>query len=132
MNKIIILVALIPFILNHAHLEANLHKKFQKFISKYNKKYSSAEEYFTRYQNFVKNYLEFKSMEDRPYKTGITQFFDMSPQEISNNYLDFDYKKLPLNLTPFKVKDSNDVPDSYDWRNFITMPMKDQGSCGSG
>lgn len=131
MNKIIIL-ALIPFIINHAHLEANLHQKFQKFISKYNKKYSSAEEYFTRYQNFVKNYLELKSMEDRPYKTGITQFFDMSPQEISNNYLNFDHKKLPLNLTPFKVKVSNDVPESYDWRNFITMPMKDQGSCGSG
>ena len=132
MNKIIILV-FISFILSHAHLEANLYKKFQKFISKYNKKYSSAEEYFARYQNFVKNYLELESMEERPYKTGITKFFDLSHQEISNNYLNFDYRKLPFNLTPLKLKSSNeDAPDSYDWRDYISMPMKDQGSCGAG
>ena len=113
MRKIIILT-LIAFILNQVHLDADLHKKFQKFMSKYGKKYFSAEEYFTRYQNFVKNYIELKSMEKRSYKTGITQFFDMTPSEISNKYLSFDFANTPFDL-PSEIINAA-IPDSFDWR----------------
>ena len=129
--KNIIILTLISFIISQIHLDVIMHKKFQKFISKYGKKYSSTEEYFTRYQNFVKNYIKLKSMEKTSYQTGITKFFDMTPSEISNKHLNLDLKKTPFILPSGKPIINAAIPDSFDWRDYRPMPTREPGSCGT-
>ena len=107
-------------------------KKFQQFISKYNKRYSSVEEFMARYYVFS-NYLRQPFKFGLSYKTGITKFSDMTKQEFRKTYLNLNYNAFAgINLKPAKFVPNGDAPDEL---NFIEQgylgEIKDQGSCGS-
>ena len=70
-------------------------------------------------------------MEKRSYKTGITQFFDMTQSEISNKYLSLDLANTPFDLPSERPIINAAIPDSFDWRTYRKMPTREPGSCGS-
>ena len=99
-------------------LETIIFKQFQKFITKYNKKYESINEYLARYEVFRRNIIESFSNEETTYKTGITQFSDLTKQEFKKIYLNLNYDAMAMsNFDPAYVKISNDIPSSWDWRD---------------
>ena len=107
-------------------------KQFQKFVTKYNKKYNSIEEFMARYQVFCMN-LRTPLELGQSYKTGITKFFDMTQQEFRKTYLNLDVTALArMNFNPAKFVSNGEAPDEL---NFIEQGylqgVKDQGSCGS-
>ena len=132
MNKFI-LVLLLSLSICEIDPDTLIFKKFQKFIKKYKKNYSSINEFLARYEVFKRNVLQLTSNENLSYKTGITQFSDLTRQEFVKNYLNLNYDAMAMaNFNPYHVKISNAAPDSYDWRNYGRVcPVKDQGSCGS-
>ena len=114
-------------------MEALLFNNFQKFITKYNKKYSSVNEFLARYQVFKSNAVQALSAEKSTFSTGITKFSDMTQQEFARTYLNLNYDALAVaNFEPTYVKVTNAAPSSYDWRNQGRVSaIKDQASCGS-
>ena len=114
-------------------LETIIFKQFQKFITKYKKNYQSINDYLARYEVFKRNIIDSISNEEASYKTGITQFSDLTKQEFKKIYLNLKYDAMAMsNFNPTFVKISNAAPASYDWRNYNRVsPVKDQGSCGS-
>jgi len=107
-------------------------KQFQKFITKYNKKYNSIEEFMARYQVFCQN-MNTPRLLGQSYQTGITKFSDMTQQEFRKTYLNLDVTALArMNFQPAKFVANGDAPDEL---NFIDQGylqgVKDQGSCGS-
>jgi len=131
--KKFLIVLLLASIVCDAELETMIFKQFQKFITKYNKKYESINEYLARYEVFKSNIIDTFSNEETTYKTGITQFSDLTKQEFKKIYLNLNYDAMAMsNFEPAYVKISNAAPSSYDWRNYNRVnPIKDQGSCGS-
>ena len=127
------IVLLFSLIACDAELETIIFKQFQKFITKYNKKYESINEYLARYEVFRRNIIESFSNEETTYRTGITQFSDLTKQEFKKIYLNLNYDAMAMsNLDPTYVQITNASPDSYDWRNYNKVtPVKDQGNCGS-
>lgn len=128
MNKILI-VALIALV---ACGDEEMFKKFQQFVSKYNKKYSSIEEYMARYQVFA-HYVSQPPKNGLSYETGITKFADMTVQEFRKTYLNLDVTALSrMNFKPANFVSNGKAPDEL---NFIEQGylqgVKDQGSCGS-
>lgn len=107
-------------------------KKFQQFVTKYNKQYSSIEEFMARYQVFS-NSLKGPLTLGLSYKTGITKFSDMTKQEFRKTYLNLNFNALAaLNLKPAKFVANGDAPDELNFINLGYLgAVKDQGSCGS-
>ena len=90
MNAILILIA-ISLISCETDQESLIFQNFQKFIKKYNKHYSSMNEYLSRYQVFKMNFMETSLKSSSSYKAGITKFSDLTFQEFSKIYLNLDY-----------------------------------------
>ena len=107
-------------------------KKFQQFVTKYNKQYSSIEEFMARYQVFC-NSLRGPLTLGLSYKTGITKFSDMTKQEFRKTYLNLNFNALAgLNLKPAKFVTNGEAPDELDFIKLGYLgAVKDQGSCGS-
>ncbi len=107
-------------------------KKFQQFVTKYEKKYDSIEEYMARYQVFCQSLRQpFKL--GRSFKTGITKFSDMTRQEFRKTYLNLNFNALAgMNFKPAYFVANGAAPEEL---NFIEkgylQGVKDQGSCGS-
>ena len=131
--KKFLIVLLFASIACDAELETMIFKQFQKFITKYNKKYESINEYLARYEVFKSNIIDTFSNEETTYKTGITQFSDLTKQEFKKIYLNLNYDAMAMvNFEPTTVKVSNAAPTTYDWRDHGRVSaVKDQGSCGS-
>ena len=108
-------------------------KYFQKFVTKFDKKYSSMNEYLARYNTFRQNLLQLAKNGLLNGESGITKFSDMTPQEFARTYLNLNFNSFAyLNANPVKVKVTNDAPDAFDWRDKgVVSAVKDQGSCGS-
>ena len=121
MNKLLISLSIISLVICQIDNDFLIFSKFQKFIKKYNKKYSSIEEYISRFQIFKKNLHTVISSKSNNYSTGITKFSDLTEKEFSKQYLStFNYNNLNLrNLNTLKISQSkkNNVPDSFDWRD---------------
>lgn len=130
MNRLLIALSIIALV---ACAEDDTFTQFKKFITKYEKKYNSVEEFLARYEVFKHNILKLESNENKSYETGVTKFSDLTHQEFVKTYLNLDYDALAFaNFEPYEVKITNAAPDSYDWRNFNRVSgIKDQGSCGS-
>ena len=132
MNKFLV-VLLIALVSCETDDDSVVFKAFQKFIKKYQKNYSSINEFLARFQVFKSNFEGVLKNEDLPYKTGITKFSDLTKQEFARTYLNLNYDAMAMaNFEPAYVKSSNAAPSSYDWRNYNRVAaVKDQGSCGS-
>ena len=133
MEKYLIIIAIFSLVSCHYSKEESiLFKKFQKFIKKYNKKYDSINEFLARYLVFKNNIMNIKS-QNLSFKTGITQFADLTQQEFKKKYLNLNYDAMAAsNFNPYIPKKTNDAPSSLDWRteNRVTS-VKDQGECNS-
>ena len=132
MNKFLI-VFLFAIVACNEELDTIVFKAFQRFIKKYEKNYSSINEYLARFEVFKRNFMNTFANEEVSYKTGITKFSDLTKQEFSRIYLNLNYDAMAIaNFEPTTVKISNAAPTSYDWRNYGRVAaVKDQGSCGS-
>lgn len=113
--------------------ESLIFESFQKFITKYNKKYSSMNEFLARYQVFKSNVISSSFQKYPSYKTGITKFSDLTRQEFAKIYLNLDYNALALqNVNTVDIEVTNGAPESYDWRDHGRVSgVKDQQKCGS-
>ena len=130
MNKFILL--LILSLVTCDDEEQVIYRHFQRFVKKYGKKYSSTEEYLTRYNAFKGNYLTILENGPQEYDVGITKYSDMTPEEFKKTYLNFNPNYLPKFeiVTPKETDDA--VPDEFDWRDKgVVADVKDQGQCGS-
>lgn len=125
MNKFI-LIALLALVAcdNHYYI------KFQQFMKKYNKHYSTVDEYNKRYSIFKRNLMTME-LRKRSYE-GITQFADMSKEEFTKTHLNTKLNKVK-DMPYKKIKpQSTNAPESYDWRDYgAVSSVKDQASCGS-
>ena len=132
MNKFI-LALLIALIACDSELDSLIFQQFQKFIKKYQKKYTSIDEFLARYEVFRRNVMATFKEENSLYQTGITKFSDLTKQEFAKIYLNLNYDAMAMaNFDPTIVKVSNAAPAAYDWRDYGRVsPVKDQGSCGS-
>ena len=81
MNKFFIILFFSLAICDN-ELETIVFKQFQKFITKYKKNYQSINEYLARYEVFKRNIIDSISNEEASYKTGITQFSDLTKHKI--------------------------------------------------
>ena len=131
MNKYLIAL-LIALVSCNVEMDTMLHNQFQKFIKKYNKKYSSVNEYLARFEVFKMNVMNLYK-ESQKYKTGITKFSDLTQQEFAKIYLNLNYDAMAVaNFNPAHPSFSNAAPDSFDWRDKgLVTPVRDQGMCGS-
>ena len=135
MKRIIIFLAAFLLISCNSELDTLIFKQFQKFITKYKKKYSSIDEFLSRYQIFKENIISIVNSEKSSFKKGITKFSDLTKQEFSKTYLNLNYDALStLNSIPYTMEKTNlkAAPSSYDYRNTNKIgPSQDQGNCGS-
>ena len=133
MNKFILIFITLAFISCDSELDTIIFKHFQKFITKYNKKYSSINEFIARYQVFRSNLMELFNSPNTSFKTGITQFSDLTKQEFSKNYLNLNYDAIAVsNFSPYTVKNIKGAPDEFDWRDYgVVERCRDQGACGA-
>jgi cathepsin F len=119
--------------------ESYIFGKFQEFIVTHNKKYTTIEEFMERFKIFQTNYNKIDRKQIYPgqkpsFNLGITKFFDMSPQEFRNTYLNLKIstKNVIQAKSSFQLTLLEDVAESYDWRDHGAVgPVKDQGECGS-
>jgi len=113
-----------------------IFKKFTEFVQKYDKQYSTIEEFTMRYKAFETNFMEVVAADDflgsKGHKKSITKFSDMTKEEFKTKMLTLkavpngwcDEVKMEKNLTA--------IPASLDWRaKGKVSPIKDQGQCGS-
>ena len=86
MNKFL-LVLVLALVSCQLDLDSLIFKQFQKFMKKYEKKYSSINEFLARYEVFRLNVIETLKEDNPSYQTGITKFSDLTPQEFKRTYL---------------------------------------------
>jgi cathepsin F len=132
MKAFLVLIAIV-LISCETDPESVIFHSFQKFIKKYQKNYSSINEFLARYQVFRMNAMNSALKKNSAYKTGITKFSDMTRQEFAKIYLNLDYNAMAVqNFEPVDIEVTNGAPDSYDWRDHGRVSgVKDQLSCGS-
>jgi cathepsin F len=134
MNKIVILFSILSLTLSLREglkEEKNLFRFFQHFVKKYEKKYSSVEEYMARFNVFKSN-LKRKN-QNSSYKQGITQFSDMTPNEFRRIYLNLNINILnTIKYEKAKEINGEEPPESFNWLDKkVLTDVKNQGSCGS-
>lgn len=105
--------------------------QFQDFIKKYDRQYSSIQEYMARFNAFKKNVQNLKSNSN--FVNGITQFADMTPNEFRKTYLNLNISILNTikyeKAEPIRLLGT---PESFNWVDEgVVGPVKNQGSCGS-
>lgn len=105
--------------------------QFQDFIKKYDRHYSSIQEYMDRFNVFKKNIQSLKPNSN--YVKGITQFADMTPSEFRKTYLNLNISILNTikfeKAEPIRLIDS---PENFNWVDEgVVGAVKNQGSCGS-
>ena len=134
MSKLLLVLISIALISANSDLDSKIFNKFQKFIKKFKKNYSSINEFMSRYIAFKKNYLEIMNSEESSFNKGINEFSDLTNQEFKKKYLNLNYDATAAsNFNPYHIKISNDAPESLDWRslNRVIPKVKDMGSCGA-
>ena len=132
MSKLLV-VFLLALVACNEELDSLIFQQFQKFMKKYNKKYESINEFLARFEVFKRNVMVTFKDSNSSYRTGITQFSDLTYQEFAKIYLNLNYDAMAyVNFEPISVKVSNAAPASYDWRDHNRVSgVKNQLSCGS-
>jgi C1A family cysteine protease len=134
MNKVLILSLLSLTLCLSQKLKEEKFKfnMFQNFVEKYNKKYSTVEEYMARFRVFKNNLVKiFKTNEN--HKLGINQFADMTENEFRRKYLNLNINVLnTIKYNPVKEIVGEDPPEAFNWLDKkVLTAVKNQGSCGS-
>jgi len=115
--------------------DAIAYKKFTEFTTKFNKVYSSIEEYQMRYKNFVANFEQVVAADSflgESHTKGLTKFSDMSQEEFATQYLTMKIDNGWCDNGLKTKKAIKAVPASKDWRaEGKVTAIKDQGQCGS-
>ena len=113
-------------------------KQFNKFVLKYEKKYSSIEEFTARFQTFSANLEKMSSYSltrKSTHKIGVTKFSDLTPQEFKRTYLNLQISlinQVRSTATLVKIEKKPLEQSSVDWRaKGAVFAVKDQGQCGS-
>lgn len=117
-------------------------EKFQEFIEytkKYNKNYSSPQEFESRFKIWKKNYNKIKRNNPSPGKSGakfgLNEFSDMSEEEFASKYLTLDpemYRDLATISSEDLGLDDVEAPEEFDWEfdRGIKTEVKHQMDCG--
>lgn len=131
MQKGFLILALITLAVSSALNEDSAYKKFQNFIKKYNKQYSSIEEFMARFSVFKRSLNRIKA--HKTWKQGITKFSDMTVQEFRKQYLNLNVNALAgVKYTAASVTKGVIAPESFNWLDKDVLgEVKNQGSCGS-
>jgi cathepsin F len=121
--------------------ESTAYMQFQRFLEKYRKSYETAEELNHRFMIFKQNFdaLNLKDSNSEETIFGMTEFFDLTPDEFKRKYLTLNGTELPKDARPVNLTDttegrflSESVPREWDWRKVgAVSPVKNQGNCGA-
>jgi len=110
---------------------------FNGFLAKFNKKYTTLEEFESRFQVFRVNLraiMEHNNDRDQNYTLGVNQFTDLTASEFRRAYVGGYVKLLGAQSACESLSSlpKSNAPDSIDWRtkNAVT-PVKNQEQCGS-
>ncbi|KAK9283288.1 hypothetical protein L1049_011524 [Liquidambar formosana] len=128
---------------NHSHRKfagndlLGTEKRFQSFMKKYGKEYSTKEEYLHRLGIFAKNLIRAAEHQalDPTAVHGVTPFSDLSEEEFEKMYSGvrggggFGLEGVVGTAPAVEV---GGLPDSFDWRERgAVTEVKTQGICGS-
>ena len=114
--------------------ESLVFKRFINFTHKFNKVYSSIEEFQTKFNVFKANLLEVLAADDftGAHTMGITKFSDLTKAEFRAQYLTLKTTPNGWCQSASKFMTAEVTADSLDWRTKGGVsPVKDQGQCGS-
>jgi cathepsin F len=110
------------------------------WANKHQKVYSNISELVSRFQIYRDNLSKLQTIhslgESEKNTMGVTQFFDLTAQEFSEQYLNLkithmDKLKAKSSTNTLVARDEP-VPESFDWREQgAVTSVKNQGSCGS-
>lgn len=117
-----------------------LHDQFHTFIHKYNKVYSTPEEFDYRSQIFSKNLDLIQDYNSRnlSFTLDINQFADMTSLEFSQHH-NLAFIKPINQSSQFVYVNPENIPSALDWRSasanpkamVAVTPVKNQEQCGS-
>jgi C1A family cysteine protease len=114
--------------------ESLVFKRFVEFTHKYEKVYSSIEEFQQKFETFKNNLIEVLSKDDfsGDHTVGITKFSDMTKDEFKQQYLTLKVQQGWCSQAKGLKFLSAPAPATLDWRDKGKVsPIKDQGQCGS-
>ena len=123
-----------------------IFEQFQDFLKIYQKKYTTIEEFQLRWEIFRDNFEKIESLNrmskkkevEITYESGVTEYFDMTPEEFSKQYLTLDIshlQRIKASKSQNKIiptLTNGSAPESWDWREQgVVSNVKNQGACGS-
>jgi cathepsin F len=154
-------IVLLLFVLSSClAVDAVLYDKFQNFINRFNKTYSTVEEYNFRFNLFQENYRKLEDfkhaieaemtnstqLDNDTLTLDVTGFFDLSQDEFEHGYLttsvseddaiasspNEEYFITGNETETEKLRHLESLPENFDWREFgAVSPVKTQRSCGA-
>lgn len=143
MIMLYIICGLIAFSLSIEEKD-ELLEEFIEYTKKYNKIYSSEEEFQSRFKIWKKNYNLIKRNSPTSFLTrgipvganfALNKFADLSEEEFASKYLTFDpesYKDLTLMSSNQLGLEDVEAPEEFDWEfdRGIKTEVKHQQDCG--
>jgi cathepsin L len=115
-------------------VKASTSDRFEQFIGKYGRSYSSQHETNYRHKVFDENMalIEAENAQGKSYTLGVTHFADMTHTEFKAQYLTGFIPQNKTVLSSFRAPVGYVEASSVDWttKGAVT-PVKNQGTCGS-
>ncbi|KAF6769383.1 hypothetical protein AHF37_09697 [Paragonimus kellicotti] len=119
------------FAVNTTRVPDNARDLYEQFKRDYGKVYANDDDE-KRFAIFKENLLRAQSyqlQERGTAKYGVTQFFDLTPEEFAAKFLS---PPIDDQVEHVQLNDLKAAPERIDWREKgAVAPVEDQGSCGS-